>query len=142
MVLDTNVLVAAARSGRGASAKLLSLLGGAPLGEAKFEICISVPLVIEYEEVLLRHLKEGSQAQEDWSDILDYICRIATKQDVFFLWRPLLRDSKDDMVLELAVAAGCDAIVTYNKRDFAGVDRFGLRVWEPKELLIEIGELS
>jgi len=42
-------------------------------------------------------------------------------------------------VLELAVAAGCDAIVTYNKRDFRGVGRFGLRVLDARELLSEIG---
>jgi hypothetical protein len=45
------------------------------------------------------------------------------------------------MVLELAVAAGCDVIVSYNKRDFAGADRFGLTVSGPKEFLTEIGAL-
>jgi predicted nucleic acid-binding protein len=42
-------------------------------------------------------------------------------------------------VLEVAVAAGCDAIVTYNKRDFEGIERFGLRILDPRELLSEIG---
>jgi predicted nucleic acid-binding protein len=60
---------------------------------------------------------------------------------VFFLWRPFLRDPKDDMLLELAVAAGCDAIVSYNKRDLAGVKDFGLKVYTPKEFLARIGEL-
>jgi len=45
------------------------------------------------------------------------------------------------MVLELAVTASCDFIITYNKRDFQGAERFGLRVVTPKEFLEEIGEL-
>jgi hypothetical protein len=45
-------------------------------------------------------------------------------------------------VLELAVAAGCDAIVTFNKRDFKGIEKFGLRVLDPRELLSEIGVLK
>ena len=65
----------------------------------------------------------------------------AWRQEVFFLWRPFLPDPKDDMVLELAVAAGCDAIVSYNKRDLAGAERFGVRLCTPKEFLTEIGAL-
>jgi len=45
------------------------------------------------------------------------------------------------MVLELAVAADCDCIVTYNERDFRGVEQFGIRVLNPKTFLAEIGEL-
>lgn len=136
MVLDSNVLVAASRSKRGASAKLLSLVGG-----RRFEICISVPLVLEYEDAVMRHLAERSTERRVWGDILDFICKVARRQEVFFLWRPFLRDPKDDMVLELAVAAGCEAIVTYNGRDFDGAEEFGVRICNPKEFLTEIGVL-
>lgn len=44
------------------------------------------------------------------------------------------------MVLELAVAAGCDAIVTHNRRDFAPAKQFGVRVVSPAEFLEELGE--
>jgi len=43
--------------------------------------------------------------------------------------------AKDDLVLELAVAAGCEGIVTYNLRDFAGAERFGVRIYPPREFL-------
>jgi hypothetical protein len=52
----------------------------------------------------------------------------------------LLRDAKDDLVLELAVAANCEGIVTFNATDFAGVERFGLWVMRPGEFLVRIGE--
>jgi predicted nucleic acid-binding protein len=44
------------------------------------------------------------------------------------------------MVLELAVEAQCKYIITFNKKDFAGVEKFGLRVLTPQEFLKEIGE--
>ena len=137
VVLDTNVLVAASRSGRGASAKLLSLVG-----TQRFEIALSVPLVVEYEDALMRGASKDSPRRRALESILDYLCRVGERQEVFFLWRPLLKDPGDDMVLELAVAARCDAIVTYNLRDFGGVDRFGIEALTPKQFLVQIGVFS
>jgi predicted nucleic acid-binding protein len=123
------VLVAAWRSRSGASFELLRLLRA-----AEFEIAVSVPLVLEYESALLRHLS-GSQTEEDVTAVVDYLCLVARKQKVFFLWRPLLRDPNDDMVAELAVASGADTIVTHNLSDFAGVHRLGVRALAPSEFL-------
>jgi predicted nucleic acid-binding protein len=44
------------------------------------------------------------------------------------------------MVLELAVAAQCDYIITYNQRDFSGAEKFGIHVIGPRPFLQEIGE--
>jgi putative PIN family toxin of toxin-antitoxin system len=137
VVLDTNVVLAALRSRRGASFKLLSLLA-----EGRFEIAISVPLLLEYEDVLGRHITAGLYGQQDIDDFLDYVCQVAHRQNIFFLWRPCLPDPKDDMVLELAVAAGCEAIVTYNQRDFVGADRLGLRADAPRDFLRILEEPS
>lgn len=136
IVVDTNVLVAAQRSKRGASAKLISLVG-----TDRFDIHLSVPLVLEYEEVLLRDRAELELTQEDVADLIDALCALATHHKIYFLWRPYLRDRKDEMVLELAVAAQCDYIITYNQRDFSGADKFGIRVIGPRMFLQEIGEL-
>jgi predicted nucleic acid-binding protein len=75
-------------------------------------------------------------------DFLDYICSIAHHQDIFFLWRPHLPDPKDDLVLELAFAAGCAGIVTYNQRDFAGAEQLGVRIWSPRDFLRLLEEAS
>lgn len=71
-----------------------------------------------------------------------YLCKISRHQTPFYLWRPFLRDPNDDMVVEAAVTGGCDSIVTFNSRDFAGVEQFGIRVMTPREFLFEIGELE
>ena len=135
VVLDTNVLVAAIRSRRGASFQVLRRIGG-----QDFEIAISVPLVLEYEDALLRHRSPGSLDESDVAAIVDYICSVAIRQEIFFLWRPQLRDPGDDLVLEVAVASNCDAILTHNLRDFAGADRFGVRVVDPATFLRELKE--
>lgn len=133
VVLDTNVLVAALRSRRGASFQVLSRIGS-----GEFEIAVSVPLIFEYEDALMRHLPATALEESDVHDLIDYICNVAIQQDVFFLWRPQLRDPGDDLVLELAVAASCTAIITHNLRDFAGAGRFGVRVVNPGMFLNEL----
>lgn len=134
IVIDTNVLVAGLRSRRGASFMLLSLVGS-----GRFGINVSVPLVLEYEEVLLRTESGIVLPRSAIEDVLDYHCSIARHHKIFFLWRPYLKDPRDDMVLELGVKAGCQFIITYNLRDFAGCERFRVRPLPPAEFLRHIG---
>lgn len=136
IVLDTNVLVAALRSNRGASFRLLS-----EIDSGAFEICVSVPLILEYEAVLFRHCRSLGLSRRDVTDILDYVCSVAHRQSIFFLWRPQLRDPRDDMVLEAAVAAGCRYIVTFNQRDFESSSLFSIRAVTPRQFLLAIGVL-
>jgi putative PIN family toxin of toxin-antitoxin system len=132
VVLDTSVLVAAWRSRSGASYALLDRLG-----DGSFDIAISVPLVLEYEAVLLRHL-DAARTRTDVETFVDYLCSVGLQQEIFFLWRPFLRDPKDDMVAEVAVASQARAVVTHNVKDFAPIERFGLRVLTPGRLLLQL----
>ncbi|MBL0701193.1 MAG: putative toxin-antitoxin system toxin component, PIN family [Desulfosarcina sp.] len=136
IVIDTNILVSALKSQRGASYKLVSFL---PCD--KLSIVVSVPLVIEYEDVLKRVELSATITNEDIDVFIDFMCKISEHQNIYFLWRPFLPDPFDDHILEVAVASQCDAIVTYNKRDFQGANKFGLRVLDSRELLAEIGEI-
>lgn len=136
IVLDTNIIYSALRSKRGASYRLLSLLDS-----AKFEINLSVPLVIEYEDILLRKLHTLNFNEAQIGQFLDYLCMVGNWHEVYFLWRPILKDPEDDMILELAVRANCKYIVTYNKADFRGVDKFGIKSATAKEFLQIIQEL-
>jgi putative PIN family toxin of toxin-antitoxin system len=134
VVLDTNVLVSALRSQLGASYKLLLLVGG-----DRFDIAVSVPLVLEYEEVARRQARRMGLTYDDIDVILDYVCTAADRRHIFFLWRPFLPDPSDDMVLELAVEAGCKYIVTFNVRHFKRVEQFGVSVITPGEFLKLLG---
>jgi putative PIN family toxin of toxin-antitoxin system len=136
IVIDTNVMVAGLRSRRGSAFRLRTLVG-----TGRFDIHLSVPLVLEYEEVLLRELPHLQVPRTVVDDVLDFHCTVATRHQIFFLWRPYLSDPSDDMLLELAVTARCDFIVAYNARDFVSVERFALRVIEPGAFLQHIGAL-
>lgn len=135
IILDTNVLVSALRSKRGASYRLLMRIG-----TGCYEPAVSVPLVLEYEAAAKRLVKETRLTVRDIEAVIDYICSQAVASKIFYLWRPLLKDPKDDMVLEAAVAAGCSHVVTFNGKDFAGAERFGIKVVTPQAFLVEIGE--
>lgn len=135
VVIDTNVFVSALLSQRGAAYKLI-MLSDSNL----FRTHVSVPLIVEYEDAAKRILQKTTLTHIDLNIIIDFICNVSHCQEIYFLWRPFLRDSKDDMILELAIAARCHVIVTYNMKDFAGVEMFGLEVLTPQAVLQRIGQ--
>ena len=136
IVLDTSVLVSGLRSSRGASHRLLKLVG-----RGKFEVCVSVPLILEYESETKRISRSLGLRHSDIVDIVDYICAVSEHRRIHFLWRPFLRDPCDDMVLELAVESESDYIITHNISDFGGIRQLGLEALRPGEFLRKIGEL-
>jgi putative PIN family toxin of toxin-antitoxin system len=121
IVLDTNVLVSGLRSRNGASFRILSLIGS-----GRSSVCLSVPLVLEHEAAARRQVKVSGLSATAVRDIIDYICKAGQHFKIYYLWRPLLRDPKDDMVLELAVSSNADAILTYNKAHFGAAKQFGI----------------
>ena len=136
MVLDTSVLVAAIRSDRGASRRLV-----AGMIERRFTALVSTSLLIEYEAVMTRplHLNAAGLSADDVGAILDVVAAVAEPVRLSFLWRPALRDADDDMVLEAAVNGRADVIVTFNRRDFeGGTARFGIAVWSPGQAMREM----
>lgn len=101
VILDTNVLVAAARSRRGASFQLVS-----SLPSPNFKLIISLPLYFEYLDVLMRpDVRPENLSDIEIVDVVNQIVSSAFYHDIYFLWRPWLEDRKDDMILELAIAS-------------------------------------
>ena len=135
-VLDTNVLVAGVRSKTGASNPLL--IAGF---RGRFRWCCSVPLFYEYEDVLNRAdlLLDAGITRAEIDVFLTDVAGTVAPCELHFLWRPQLRDPGDEMVLETAVNAQADAIVTHNPRDFQDAPgRFGIELWTPAEALRRI----
>lgn len=131
IVIDTSVLVAAARSRQGASFALVR-----SLPDSRFQIALSVALYTEWQAVLTRpeHLPPGLRV-EDVLAFLRYLTSIAHLQDVHYLWRPFLRDPDDDMVLECAVASGSQYLITHNIRDFQRISELGVIPITPASFL-------
>ena len=131
VVIDTNVVVSALKSNRGASYDLISALPS-----KQFQPVLSVPLYLEYQDVLARpECTSGCSSREELLNFLRYLCSICDRQDIFFLWRPWLKDPKDDMVLELAVASSSRYIITYNVSDFKRIHGFSVEAITPREFI-------
>jgi putative PIN family toxin of toxin-antitoxin system len=135
-VLDTNVLVAALRSDRGASRKLLL----AAL-DREIQVIASVPLIIEYEAVLTRphNLAAIGLSIEEMNVVLDAVAAVAEPVLLHFHWRPQLKDPADEMVLETAVNGRADRLVTFDLRHLRPAARaFGVPAVTPPEAWKEI----
>jgi len=130
LVLDTNVLLTALKSSRGTSFRLL-----AKLADRQYGLHVSTPLVTEYEAVLKRGGLLLSDRQID--DIIDFLCAQAAHHQIFYLWRPALKDPDDDFLLELAVKARA-SIVTWNIADFKRAREFSVSVFTPREFLAQL----
>jgi predicted nucleic acid-binding protein len=130
-VLDTDVLVAAVRSDRGASRLLLV----AAL-ERRYPVLASVPLMLQYESVLTRseHLEAAGISAVDIETLLDALAVVVEPIRISYLWRPLLPDAGDDLVLETAVNGRADIVVTFNRRHFEpAATPFGLEILAPAD---------
>lgn len=117
-------------SSTGASFRLIGCVRDGSLRPA-----VTAPLVFEYDDVASRPGFLPHLSPAEIAGFLDWLISVSSQHKAHFLWRPLLRDPKDDMVLEAAVAASADYLVTFNTSDFDGAASLGVRVVTPPQLL-------
>lgn len=134
VVLDTNVLVSALLRGGGTGrAVLRACLRG------QYQPVLGPALLAEYEDVLSRTelFADSMLSVKQRGEVVDGLMNRCRWVEVFYAWRPNLPDEADNHLIELAVAAQADAIVTRNLRDLArGELKFPmLRVLTPEQCL-------
>ncbi len=129
LVIDTNVIFAALRNAKGASAALML-----QVAEKRVKPLLTVALVLEIESVLCRpeHLAASALTPALVQGFVDELCAFAEPVQIHFAWRPQLHDAADEMVLEAAVNGQADALATFNLKDFLPVAQsFGVEVIVP-----------
>jgi putative PIN family toxin of toxin-antitoxin system len=128
-VLDTNVVIAALRSPRGASAAIIRAAR-----HGTIEIAGSTALMLEYAAVCARgeHAKAAGLTEREATVFADAVISLVKPVEVHFRWRPQLIDPGDEMVLEAAINCGAEALVTFNLKDFGDRPQFfGIRLLRP-----------
>lgn len=136
IVLDTDVVVAAMRSPRGASAELLRRIDG-----GRAVMLLTVALALEYEAIctLAEHRLASGLSASEAAVYVDGLIALAEPVRAFFRWRPQLRDPGDELVLEAAVNGQADAIVTFSESHLREARKsFGIEVMRPAEALRRI----
>ena len=132
-VLDTNIIIAALRSPKGASSLLLQ-----KALKREYEVILNVPLVLEYEAIASKpeHRIVSGLTSNQVEAVISALCAVGRPVESHFLWRPQLRDPADEMVLEAGINGNANAIVTFNKRDFEKcIKQFDISIISPQDAL-------
>ncbi len=137
VVIDTSVFVSA----------VLSRAGGASRQVVRkcflkdLSPVVGTALFLEYEDVVGRRsiIDRSPLAETEIEELLDAFASVCTWTTVYYRWRPNLLDEADDHLLELAIAAGAEAIVTKNVRHLRSGDlRFPqIQILKPEQVLKE-----
>lgn len=137
VVIDTSVWISAligknAGAAREIFRKALQKEIVPQMGETLFQ---------EYESAMKRQRIQkltplSSQEQEELFQAFLSVCRW---NDIYYSWRPNLKDEADNFLVELAVASGAEAIVTCNLKDFENAQLlFGHRILTPENFIKEL----
>jgi len=110
--------------------------------DGRLPVAVSVALALEYEDVLMRPtiLDQGWANGKQVSAVLDAtLAEAVLVQPIRVPRRPALPDPGKDRVIECALEANADAIITTKIRNFAGArDRYGVRILKPGDLVAEL----
>ena len=104
-------------------------------------VLMDFKLGLEYREVALRpeHVNASVLNRGEILELIEALEAFSEPVEVLIKNRPLTSDPDDDMVMDLAINGGAEALVTGNTKHFASAGkRFGIPVLSPTELLEQI----
>ncbi|QUS62592.1 putative toxin-antitoxin system toxin component, PIN family [Synechocystis sp. PCC 7338] len=134
IVIDTSVFVSALIGADGPSRKLIRycLLG-------QYQPLIGNTLFAEYEAVMGRKeiIDQCVLSQTEVVSLLEALMSVCEWINIYYLWRPNLRDEGDNHLIELAISGNAHYIATNNVKDFQGTELIfpHLSILKPEHLL-------
>nr|CRH06569.1 Conserved protein of unknown function [Candidatus Magnetococcus massalia] len=136
IILDTSVFISALLNPHGASQVVLRRCL-----QRHYHPIMGAALFAEYEALLGREslFDNCPISHQDRMDLLEALMSVSRWTNIYFGWRPNLRDEGDNHLIELALAGGASSIVTHNIRDFLAPDlQFPqIKILTPTELIQE-----
>ncbi len=130
VVIDTNVVLSAMRSRKGASFALIRTMES-----GVWQPNISATLLLEYEAVLYRHAHAAVVPTQVCDAVIGAFAALGRWNPIYFRWRSFLADPADDFLLELALASAAEFVVTFNLRHLVPLKGYGIRVVTPAQFL-------
>lgn len=134
IVIDTSVLISALLGSTGASRKLIRLCL-----QGEYQPLMGNSLFLEYESVILREeiITKCTLTKQEIFTLLDAFMGVCQWIDIYYLWRPNLRDEADNHLIELAIAGNAQIIATKNIKDFLNSDLIfpNLSILKPEQII-------
>lgn len=136
IVIDTSVWISALITKDSKARELLRLVF-----HAKLHPQMSEALFREYEDVMKRkkiqNLTPLSSLEQN--ELFEAYLSTCKWNEIYYMWRPNLKDENDNFVVELAVASGAEAIITYNIKDFKNAELiFNHKIISPEDFIKEM----
>ena len=119
VVIDTSVWISALITKESSARDVLRLVL-----EDKVTPQMGEALFYEYEEVMKRTKIQNLTplSVEEQNTLLYAYLSSAKWNEIYYMWRPNLKDEDDNFIVELAVASGAEYIITYNIKDFKNAE--------------------
>ena len=134
IVIDTSVFISAVIGSTGASRKLIRLCL-----QGEYQPLMGNSLFLEYESVILREeiITKCTLTKQEIFTLLDTFIGVCQWIDIYYLWRPNLRDEADNHLIELAIAGNAQIIATKNIKDFLNSDLIfpNLSILKPEQII-------
>ena len=134
IVIDTSVLISALLGSTGASRELIRCCL-----EGKYQPLMGNTLFLEYESVVFREeiRTKCILTETEILILLESLMHVSLWIDVYYLWRPNLRDESDNHLIELAIAGNAQIIATKNVKDFLNSDFIfpNLSILKPEQII-------
>lgn len=136
IVIDTSVWISALITKDSGARELLRLVFNKKLFPQ-----MSESLFREYEAVMKRKKIQQLTALTSYeqNELFEAYLSTCKWNEIYYTWRPNLKDEDDNFVVELAVASGAEVIVTYNIKDFINAELiFNHKIITPEDFIKEI----
>ncbi|MCA6589794.1 MAG: putative toxin-antitoxin system toxin component, PIN family [Pseudanabaena sp.] len=134
IVIDTSVLISALIGSTGASRELIRLCL-----QGEYQPLMGNNLFLEYESVILREeiITQCTLTKQEIFTLIDAFMSVCQWIDIYYLWRPNLRDEADNHLIELAIAGNAQIIATKNIKDFLNSDLIfpNLSILKPEQIV-------
>ena len=136
VVIDTSVWISALIKKECGAREFLRLVF-----KDKVSPQMSEPLFREYESVMSRKKIQDLTVltKDEQFELLNAFLSRCNWNNIYYSWRPNLKDENDNFLVELAVASGSKAIITYNLKDFKNAQLvFNHIITTPEDFIKEI----